>query len=88
MSAKDFFHDHVRDALEADGWTITSDPFFVRVGKKNLPIDLAAERLIAAERDAEKIAVEIKRFRINRCVPHALRGTASVYWGSRGGCGE
>ncbi len=63
MSAKDFFHDHVREALDADGWTITDDPFVVRVGKKNLPIDLAAERLIAAERDAEKIAVEIKSFR-------------------------
>ncbi len=63
MPAKDYFHEHVRDALIADGWTITDDPFVIKVGKKSLPIDLGAERLLAAQKDSEQIAVEIKSFR-------------------------
>lgn len=63
MPAKDLYHDHVRDALIADGWTITDDPYFLKIGKKNLPIDLGAEKLIAAEKEKEQIAVEIKSFR-------------------------
>lgn len=63
MPAKDIYHDHVRDALIADGWTITDDPYFLQIGKKNLPIDLGAEKLIAAQKDTEVIAVEIKSFR-------------------------
>ncbi len=30
MAAKDKYHQVVRAALEADGWTITNDPFFIR----------------------------------------------------------
>ncbi len=63
MPAKDIYHDHVRDALIADGWTITDDPYYLRIGKKRLPIDLGAEKLIAAQKDKELIAVEIKSFR-------------------------
>jgi hypothetical protein len=61
--AKDKFHDHVREALEKDGWTITHDPFFIYVGRRRAYIDLGAEKsLIGAERSGEKIAVEIKSF--------------------------
>jgi len=63
MPAKDYFHDHVCEALIQEGWTITHDPFVVRVDKTNLPIDLGAERMIAAEKASEKIAVEVKSFR-------------------------
>lgn len=62
MPAKDIFHDAVRNALQKDGWTITDDPLFVRVGGINVAIDLGAERLIAAEKSGQKIAVEIKSF--------------------------
>jgi hypothetical protein len=62
MAAKDFFHQHVRRALEKDGWTITDDPLSLRWLGRTLQVDLGAERLIAAERGAEKIAVEIKSF--------------------------
>ncbi|MGH9840625.1 MAG: element excision factor XisH family protein [Blastocatellia bacterium] len=27
MAAKDLYHDHVRKALENDGWTVTDDPY-------------------------------------------------------------
>jgi Holliday junction resolvase-like predicted endonuclease len=62
MSARDFFHEVVKQALQKEGWQITHDPFPIRVGDVDLEIDLAAERLIAAERKGEKIAVEVKSF--------------------------
>jgi hypothetical protein len=27
MAAKDIYHDHVRKALENDGWTVTDGPY-------------------------------------------------------------
>ncbi|MDY7014006.1 MAG: XisH family protein [Cyanobacteriota bacterium] len=62
MSAKDTFHDAVKSALQKDGWIITDDPLYLKLGDDQLRVDLAAERLIAAERDRDKIAVEIKSF--------------------------
>ncbi len=62
MSAKDLFHDAVKNALIKDGWTITHDPFKVKAGAFNLYIDLGAEKMLAAEKAGEKIAVEIKSF--------------------------
>ena len=61
--AKDIFHQQVRNALIKDGWNITHDPLTIRISEAiKLQIDLAAETTIAAERDSEKIAVEIKSF--------------------------
>ncbi|MEA5605159.1 XisH family protein [Nostoc sp. UHCC 0252] len=62
MSAKDVFHEVVKRALQKDGWQITHDPLSISVGGVNVSIDLAAEKLIAAEREGEKIAVEVKSF--------------------------
>ncbi|MEM9092733.1 MAG: XisH family protein [Cyanobacteria bacterium P01_F01_bin.53] len=62
MSRKDVFHDAVRRGLEKEQWSISSDPLELRWEEVRVKIDLAAERLIAAERGEEKIAVEIKSF--------------------------
>lgn len=62
MSAKDIFHNAVRHALEKESWMITHDPLFIRYGGIDMYIDLAAEKILAAERNGEKIAVEIKSF--------------------------
>ncbi len=62
MSAKDIFHEVVKIALQKDGWWITDDPLSLSVGGVSVSIDLGAERLIAAEREGEKIAVEVKSF--------------------------
>ncbi len=62
MSAKDVFHEVVKIALQKDGWQITHDPLLFNVGGVKMSIDLAAEKLIAAERENEKIAVEVKSF--------------------------
>jgi hypothetical protein len=63
MPARDADHQHVRRALERDGWQITHDPFHLRFGGRSYLIDLGAERLLAAQRGAAMIAVEIKSFR-------------------------
>lgn len=60
--AKDRFHTAVRTALEKEGWTITADPYELNVGEVDFEIDLAADMLLAAERQGEKIAVEVKSF--------------------------
>ena len=52
----------VKSALEKEGWNITDDPLFLRFSGLELFIDLGAERIIAAQKDEEKIAVEIKSF--------------------------
>jgi len=62
MPARDIFHDAVKNALQKDGWMITHDPLFIRFDESKLYIDLAAEKLIAAEKDEQKIAVEVKSF--------------------------
>jgi hypothetical protein len=63
MPARDIYHDAVRNALIKDGWTITADPLRIRLRRgKSVFVDLGAERLIGAEKGAQKIAVEIKSF--------------------------
>ncbi|MGA2701371.1 MAG: XisH family protein [Isosphaeraceae bacterium] len=62
MPAKDLFHACVRHALIHDGWTITHDPLRLTWGDKDLYVDLGAERLMAAEKSGQRIAVEIKSF--------------------------
>ena len=62
MPTKDKFHDVVKIALQKDGWDITDDPLSISVGGVNIFIDLGAERLLAAEKQGEKIAVEVKSF--------------------------
>jgi hypothetical protein len=62
MPAKDIYHDQVRNALKNADWKITHDPFVLKWGARDLFVDLGAERLLAAEKGTEKIAVEVKSF--------------------------
>ena len=63
MPAKDLFQDAVKVGLEKEGWTITADPLKVAFGDKTEGfVDLAAEKILAAELGERKIAVEIKSF--------------------------
>jgi hypothetical protein len=63
MPARNIHHDAVIQALKADGWTITHDPLMIPYGDRRLFIDLGAERMtIGAEREGERIAVEIASF--------------------------
>ncbi|GAB4173438.1 MAG: hypothetical protein Fur006_02770 [Coleofasciculaceae cyanobacterium] len=60
--AKDIYHDTVKTALEKDGWTITDELFRLTIGSRSVYIDLGAEKLIVAEKEGRKIAIEIKSF--------------------------
>lgn len=62
MPARDTFHELVMTALQNQGWTITHDPYHIDLGFVDFYIDLGAERLLAAIKDGNKIAVEIKTF--------------------------
>ncbi|MEB3181352.1 MAG: XisH family protein [Nostocaceae cyanobacterium] len=68
MSARDLFHEAVKRGLQKQQWVITHDPLEVELEEVTLKIDLGAERLIAAERANEKIAVEVKSFASNSAV--------------------
>jgi hypothetical protein len=61
VTAKDKFHAQVKQALIRDRWTVTEN-FQLSFGGKRLEIDLAAERLMIADRGLEKIAIEVKSF--------------------------
>jgi XisH protein len=60
--AKDIYHDHVKTALEKDGWVITAEPMPLFFGKRRVLVDLAAEKWIVAQKGLQKIAVEVKSF--------------------------
>ena len=60
--AKDLFHEVVKVALQKEGWTITHDPYTLKALKRRFSIDLGAERVFAAQRGKETIAVEVKSF--------------------------
>ena len=62
MAAKDIYHDVVQKALTKNGWMITDEPFSLQAGKRDLYVDLGAEKLLIAERANRKIAVEVKSF--------------------------
>lgn len=72
------FHDVVRLALQNDGWQITHDPLPIRIGGVDLYIDLAAEKLIGAEKDGHRIAVEIKSF-VNVSAVHEFHLAVGQY---------
>lgn len=60
--AHDIFHNTVKKALEKDGWKITHDPYLLETLATTINVDLGAEKMIAAQRNKELIAVEIKSF--------------------------
>jgi len=61
MSKRDTFYQVVCDSLVDEGWTITHKEYQFS-GDPGLETDLGAERLLVAEKQLEKIAVEIKSF--------------------------
>jgi predicted RecB family endonuclease len=62
MPAKDRYHQSAKNALIKDGWIITHDPLHLKWGKRDMYVDLGAEKLIAAEKAGQRIAVEVKTF--------------------------
>ncbi len=70
--ARDFIHNAVKNALINDGWKITADPFPIKYEEGfEVYADLGADRPIGAERDDDKIVVEVKSF-LGRSMIHEL----------------
>ena len=78
MPAKDKYYHQVRRALEKEGWIITHDPYTLRSIGVNFPIDLGAEKLIAAEKANDKIVVEIKSF-LGESIPNKFHTALGQY---------
>lgn len=76
MAAKDLFHDAVRQALLKEQWVITADPLTIQIEGIKFEIALAAEKVFAAEKAGQKIAVEVKSFLSNSALTdfHAALG--------------
>ena len=62
MPARDAYHDAVKRALVSEGWVVTDDPLHLKWGRKDMYVDLGASRLLAAQKEERRIAVEIKTF--------------------------
>jgi hypothetical protein len=62
IPARDFDYDVVKSALIADDWTISHDPLMLHVGRKDHFVELGSGRLLAADKEGRKIAVEVKSF--------------------------
>jgi len=62
MSAKDVYHEIVKNALIKDGWKITFDPYPIKYEEIKLQADLPGEKTISAQKERRKIVVEIKSF--------------------------
>jgi hypothetical protein len=66
--ARDLFHNAVRAALLKEQWEITADPLKIKIDGVKLEIDLAADKVVAAEKLGRKIAIEIKSFLNNSTI--------------------
>ena len=80
--AKDVYHDTVKEILVDNSWTISNDPYVLLSKEEGgLEADLAAEKIISAEKGTKKIVVEIKSF-INPSIMndfHKAIGQYQVY---------
>ncbi len=69
MPQRDTLHQVVKEALIKDGWQITDDPYVISYGERFLFVDVgisdahAVGPFIGAQRQDQRIAVEIKDFR-------------------------
>lgn len=55
MARKDAIHDAVKNALIKDDWTITHDPIIIDIVDTKIEADLAAEKIIVAEKEKLKL---------------------------------
>lgn len=79
MPAKDVYHNVVLNALKKDDWTITDDPLTLQIDESvNVYLDIGAENILAAEKQGQRIAVEVKSF-IGKSYPTQLYQAIGQY---------
>lgn len=62
MARQDVYHNVVKSALIKEGWTITHEPYLIKIEDVKYEIDMGAEVLLGAEKEGRKIAIEVKSF--------------------------
>jgi hypothetical protein len=62
MSARDTYHEAIKNALIKDSWMIIRDPYTIKYEEIQLFADLLADRTLEIERNGQQIIVEIKSF--------------------------
>lgn len=78
--ARDVFHELVKDALIKEDWIITDDPLtLLNKAEGGISTDLGAEKIIVAEKELTKIAVEVKSF-INPSMIHDFMRACGQYY--------
>lgn len=76
--ARDFFHSTVQEVLLKEGFSITHDPYVLRKYDPQWELDFGAEKVIAAESDRLKIAIEVKSY-FQDSFAHAFHGILGQY---------
>lgn len=79
MPRLDLYHSVVRVALVKDGWKITHDPLTIEFEDLTVYADLGAEKFLAAQKNEQKIAVEIKMFSSPSPVTELERAVGQYY---------
>ena len=73
----------MRFALVKDGWEILTEDYSLEYGGDRLYVDIAAEKSIAAEKQDQKILVEVKSFLGRSFIYDKRASCRSVYCLSR-----
>jgi XisH protein len=81
--AKDLFHNVVKHALQKEGWSLI-DLLRLKIGPVEMAIDLGADRLVGAEREGERIAVEVKSFLVGASAISEFHTALGQYINYRG----
>jgi XisH protein len=59
--ARDKFHDEVKTALVKDGWLITDDPLYIKVGKYRFRLILGRKNSLGRKEMVKKLPLKLKR---------------------------
>ena len=62
MAAKDLFHNAVKNALQKEQWLTTAAPLKIKIDGVKFEIDLAAEKVLAAEETDTRLRSRLKVF--------------------------
>ena len=79
MPRLDLYHNVVKIALVKAGWTVTDDPLTIAFEDLTVYADLGAEKVIAAQKEREKIAIEVKVFGSSSPVTELERAVGQYY---------
>jgi len=66
--------------LIKDGWTVTHDPYKLKAEGTTYEVDMGAEKLFAAQKDKQKILVEVKSL-LRLSIAHEFHAVLGTFVG-------